>query len=92
MNKHWLNIILLALPIQMAHADCELTQFRWDCSMPVQAKPKTGATSLFACGAAHGLISQQQHDILARYQRANVNMVLNINDEYVDSPCEAGGR
>ena len=92
MNRNGLKIILLALPMQLAYADCDLTQFRWDCSMPVQTGLRVGASSLVACGASHGLISKQQHDVLARYQRANINMVLNVNGEYIDSPCEAGGR
>ena len=87
MKKYSLVVILSMLPIHIALANCDLTNFRWECDIPIHSKPSHHASSLVYCGNTYGYISQSDYDQLSRYQRSDVNMILTINGEYVDSPC-----
>lgn len=88
MKKIMYFIAVLAMePFCPVYADCDLTRFRWDCELPIKPKRSTSIHSLVYCGNAYGYITQQQYEILSRYHRRSVNMVLKINGEYIDSPC-----
>ena len=84
--------IILSLTIQPAFALCDLTHFRWDCELTLHTKPTQAAPSLVQCGRVYGYVSRAQYDDLVRFQRANVDMNLIVNDDYVDGPCIPAGR
>lgn len=84
--------LLLNLITTSAFAYCDLTQFRWDCDIPLHTKPTKAAHSLVYCGQAIGYITQAQYAVLERYQRADVNMDLNFRGEHFEGPCIPAGR
>jgi hypothetical protein len=89
MKKSRLVVALVAVPFSavLANGNCDLTDFRWDCDTPLHVKRSHQTPSLIYCGNVFGYVTQAQYDQLMRYQRADVNMVLTVNGEYVDSPC-----
>lgn len=87
MNKKSIAAILLMLPLGLSFANCDIKNFRWECDIPIKIKRSSYAHSLVYCGSSYGYVTREQFDILARYHRDSINMVLKINGEYIDSPC-----
>ncbi len=85
----WLAALIF-IPL-LAFANCDLSSFRWACDIHAHVKPTHHAHSLVYCGNTPFYISKRDYLILVHYQRANVNMTLTANDEYIDSPCIPAG-
>jgi hypothetical protein len=83
---------LLILTTHPAFATCNLSQFRWECEMQLNNKPTRATPSMVQCGLAHGYVSHAEYDALVRFQRANVDMNLTVDDDYMDGPCIPVGR
>jgi len=90
-KSSFIFLIILAY-CGLLQANCDISRYRWECDLPVSPEKKPGKSSLFYCGNAYGYLTKKQYDILSRYKRSSVNMVLKINGEYMDSPCIPAGR
>lgn len=78
---------LIYTPMNFAWQNCDLTHFRWECDLPIYQKKSRAVSSLVYCGNSYGYMTRFAYEQLANYQRTNMNMVLKVNDEYVESPC-----
>jgi len=89
MKKYGLILLFIVLPINCLSAkNCDLTRFKWDCDIPMKVTPSRTDQSLVYCGSLRGYITPSDFQILNSYYRRDVNMVLKVNGEYVDSPCQ----
>lgn len=77
---------LLVIPNLFA-SNCDLTKFKWDCDLKPSIIAKKNKSSLFYCGNSYAYLTPKQLAILSAYQRAAINVVLKINNQYITSPC-----
>ena len=92
MFKLVIVILSLFIHIQACFAYCDITEFRWECDLLTSRKPVKDKISLVYCNDTPVYVNQAQYEIIKRYQRADINMVLRVNDEFVTGPCIPAGR
>lgn len=85
MKAHW--ILGLTLVPLLSFGNCDISCFRWQCEIPLHMKPSRHAHSLVYCGNTPAYVTKRDYFRMTRYQRANINMILTIDEEYIDSPC-----
>ena len=83
--------IFLSILAPIGYASCDPTRFSHNCEMPYIQKQHKHLAQVY-CGPRLGHITKHQYEILKRYHRANTNMILTLNGEYIDSPCIPGGK
>ena len=88
MNQLTKAVMLLALSLQ-AHAFCDLTKFRWGCSIYPEVHQNKKESNLIYCGSTRLYVSREQFKMISRYQRSGVRMQLKIDDVFFDGPCIA---
>ena len=92
--KRTLSVVLLWMASLNAvfAVNCDLTEFKWLCLIPVHHEPSTVASSVIDCGGSEVYVTRRQYEKIASYQRAGVNMTLKVNGQYVGSPCIPSGH
>lgn len=88
MNQVSKVILLFGLSLE-ANAYCDLTKFRWGCSIYPEVHQKKNESNLIYCGSTRLYVSHEQFKIISRYQRAGVMMHLKIDDVFFDGACVA---
>lgn len=90
MTKYLLGVLLLIATIPATAANCDLTDFRWMCKLPIQPRATRHTPAVIDCNGTNVFVSRSEYEEIMRYQRANVNMTLKVNGEYISSPCVPG--
>lgn len=70
-----------------AFAGCDITKFRWGCSIYAHVKIKPNKDNLIYCGTTRLYVSHTQFAQISKYQRAGIRMSLMVDDVFYDGPC-----
>lgn len=68
-------------------AGCDITKFRWGCTIFAHVKIKPKKDNLIYCGTTRLYVSHTQFAQISKYQRAGIRMSLMVNDVFYDGPC-----
>lgn len=90
MTKYLLVVLLLIAPLSAMSTNCDLTNFRWMCKLPIQPGATRHTPAVIDCNGTNVFVTRSQYEEIMRYQRASVNMTLKVNGEYISSPCVPG--
>jgi len=83
------KIILLLLITNISYAGCDLTKFRWGCTIFPKVKESRANNALIYCGSSKLYVSNQQFELIRHYQDAGVRLSIMVDDVYYDGPCVA---
>ncbi len=84
----WVALTLfLTIPV---FADCDLHRFRWSCQLPAVKKPMMNRSYTVYCNNLPVYVNREAYLEVMRYQHANVNMDLIVDDEFISGPCIPG--
>jgi len=89
-KMRWIGCLLLIFPLTF-WAKCDLTTYRWECSMKPNLKYKDNNILAF-CNGTPVYLTRQQYKILKRYERSYVKMVLKVNGEFFKGPCRLASQ
>ena len=90
MTKYLLGVLLLMTSFSAMPSNCDLTDFRWMCKLPIQPGATRHTPLVIDCDGTNVVVTRSQYETIMRYQRASVNMTLKVNGEYIRSPCVPG--
>lgn len=81
MKRFWAVIWCCVVSTQVQALMCDLRHFRAPCELTFHQHATPSASSLVRCGNVYGYVRPADYDTLVHYQRVNIQMSLDINDE-----------
>ncbi len=90
--KKLVFLLMSFLISDLCIAGCDLTKFRWGCTIYPKIKNTHRDDALIYCGSTKLYVSKQQFDLIKHYQNTGVHMSIMVNDVYYDGPCVAANH